>query len=285
MASIEVFLVHEKKILTDAAINGSDDGMMRGWLLYSLFSVTCAILASVLTVYYGPGATGSGITELICYLNGVNYPKLMSFESLFTKIFGVIGAVVGNLCVGKEGPMAHIGACIGAGVAYFPLPNFEYLRNDWTKRELISAGISAGVSSAFGAPVGGALFAYEMSKPNTFWQFSVLWRSFFSCAVAVLTMSIVRQLMTGGNLNDITSVSELKFAATNVASPDLSTIPAAIIIGIICGILGAGFIFFNLNLNKCRKKIIKWDWLKVIEVALFSFATSSVFFWAPYKWN
>jgi len=169
MASLEMFLVHEKKLITDWTIAGSTDRLGLGWLFYSGFSILLATLGALLTVYYGPGAAGSGITELICYLNGVNYPKLLSFETLLTKIFGVIGAVVGNLCVGKEGPMAHIGANIGAGVAYFPLPKFEHLRNDWTKRELIAAGVSAGVSTAFGAPVGGALFAYEMSKPNTFW--------------------------------------------------------------------------------------------------------------------
>lgn len=38
-------------------------------------------------------------------------------------------------------------------------------------REFLAAGISAGVSVAFGAPIGGALFAYEISGPATFWTF------------------------------------------------------------------------------------------------------------------
>lgn len=234
-------------------IQGSSDRLIYGWLFFSGFSALMAFLGSCLTVFYGPGAVGSGITELIAYLNGVNYPKLLSFESLFTKIFGVLGAVVGNLCVGKEGPMAHIGANVGVVVAYFPLPKFEYLRNDWTKRELVAAGCSAGVSTAFGAPVGGALFAYEMSKPNTFWSFGVLWRAFFSCSLAVLVQSVVLSLMKDGNSNNISAVHELKFKATFVESPAISAIPAAIIIGIICGLLGAFFIFVNTNLNKLRK--------------------------------
>ena len=186
MMYIEEFLIHEKRLITDLIVQGSSDRLVHGWLFFSGFSVLMAFLASCLTVFYGPGAVGSGITELIAYLNGVNYPKLLSFETLFTKIFGVLGAVVGNLCVGKEGPMAHIGANIAIAVAYLPLPNFDYLRNDWTKRELVAAGCSAGVSTAFGSPVGGALFAYEMSKPNTFWRFGVLWKAFFSCSLAVL---------------------------------------------------------------------------------------------------
>ena len=234
-----------------------------------------------MTIYYGPGATGSGITELIAYLNGVNYPQLISFETLFTKIFGVIAAVVGNLCVGKEGPMAHIGANIGAAVAYLPLPKFYHLRNDWQKRELIAAGVSAGVSSAFGAPVGGALFAYEMSKPNTFWQFGILWKAFFSCSIAVVVQTIIRKLMTTGTANEVSAVHELKFKSTFVDSPDPSTIPAAIILGVICGVLGAFFIYVNTNLNIKRKKYITKNWQKLLEVALFSIATSSAFYWAP----
>ena len=186
MMSIEEFLIHEKRHITDIIVNGSTHNLIYGWFFFSGFSMLMAMMAACLTVFYGPGAVGSGITELIAYLNGINYPNLLAFETLFTKIFGVLGAVVGSLCVGKEGPMAHIGANIGAGVAYLPLPRFDFLRNDWIKRELIAAGVSAGVSTAFGAPVGGALFAYEMSKPNTFWRFGVLWKSFFSCSLAVL---------------------------------------------------------------------------------------------------
>ena len=281
MMSIEEFLVHEKRAITDLIIAGNTDRLAYGWLFFSSFSVLLAFLASCLTVFYGPGAVGSGITELIAYMNGVNYPQLISFEVLFTKIFGVIGAVVGSLCVGKEGPMAHIGANIGAAVGYLPLPKFDYLRNDWSKRELVAAGCSAGVSTAFGAPVGGALFAYEMSKPNTFWRFGVLWKAFFSCSIAVLVQSIIRKLMTGGDANDVSAVHELKFKSTFVESPTLSSIPTAIILGTICGLLGAFFIFINTNLGKIRKKLITKNWQRLLEVVLFSLATSTAFYWTP----
>ena len=285
MMSIEEFLIHEKRHLTDLIVQGKTGNLVYGWLFFSGFSMLMALIAVCLTVFYGPGAVGSGITELIAYLNGINYPKLLSFETLFTKIFGVLGAVVGSLCVGKEGPMAHIGANIGAAVAYLPLPAFDYLRNDWIKRELIAAGVSAGVSTAFGAPVGGALFAYEMSKPNTFWRFGVLWKSFFSCSLAVLVQSVIRKLMTSGNANDVSAVHELKFKATFVESPKMSTIPAAVILGVICGLLGSFFIWVNTNLNKKRKKIVTQNWQKILEVLLFSLATSSAFYWFPHLYN
>ena len=130
--------------------------------------------AGILTTYYGPGASGSGVAELIGYMNGINYPDFIGINTLITKAVGVTFAVTGKLCVGKEGPLAHIGAIVGLSVLYIPGLGFEFLRNEDKKRQFVAAGASAGVSAAFGAPIGGALFCYEMSKPNTFWKFTMI---------------------------------------------------------------------------------------------------------------
>ena len=65
-----------------------------------------------MTVYLAPGAAGSGIPELMGVLNGVKYPNIFTKRVLFVKIVGVMLAVSGTLCIGKEGPLAHIGAII-----------------------------------------------------------------------------------------------------------------------------------------------------------------------------
>ena len=101
--------------------------MAWGWTFFAGFSIVAALLSSVMTVYWGPGAYGSGVPEIISYLNGVNYPGVLGFETFVTKIFANIAAVVGGLCIGKEGPLAHIGANIGVIVAYLPLPRFDWL--------------------------------------------------------------------------------------------------------------------------------------------------------------
>ena len=91
--------------------------------------------------------------------------------------------------------------------------------------------------------------------------------------------------MTSGSANDVSAVHELKFKATFVESPTMSTIPAACILGVICGLLGALFIWVNTNLNKKRKTIITKNWHKLLEVVLFSLATSSAFYWLPHLYN
>nr|XP_008510568.1 PREDICTED: H(+)/Cl(-) exchange transporter 7-like [Equus przewalskii] len=83
------------------------------------------------------------------------------FQTLVIKVSGVILSVVGGLAVGKEGPMIHSGSVIAAGVSQGRSTSlkrdfkiFEYFRRDTEKRDFVSAGAAAGVSAAFGAPVG-----------------------------------------------------------------------------------------------------------------------------------
>lgn len=147
-------------------------------------------VGSLLTVTIGPGATGSGIAEIIAYLNGVNYPNFISWRTLVIKALCVVLAISGQCFIGKEGPLAHIGANVGILCLYFiPIPAFDYFKNEETKRELACAGVSTGVSVAFGAPIGGCLFSYELSKPSTFWTFEMLWKTFFASAVGTYTLS------------------------------------------------------------------------------------------------
>ena len=87
-----------------------------------------------MTTYYGPGAAGSGVAEIIGYLNGINYPNFISIPTLVTKVIGVTLAVCGKLCIGKEGPLAHIGAIIGLIAVYLPGFDHKFLHNDEKKR-------------------------------------------------------------------------------------------------------------------------------------------------------
>ena len=54
-----------------------------------------------------------------------------------------------------------------------------------TRRNFISAGAGAGISSAFGAPVGGLLFAME--EVSSFWNLKLGWQTFFCTMVSAFT--------------------------------------------------------------------------------------------------
>lgn len=188
------------------------------WLQYTAFCMLIGTCAGVMTTYYGPGAAGSGVAEMIGYLNGINYPNFIGVATLVTKIVGVVLAVSARLCIGKEGPLAHIGSIWGAAVPYLPGLGFEFMRNDHLKQSLIAGGASAGAAAAFGAPIGGALFSYELSKSSELQHFELIWRTFITCSFATLILDVLQTLAHGGNFEDLSAMhgSATKFGATRV---------------------------------------------------------------------
>ena len=105
------------------ALNHTEGAIFTAFGFYVIYSIILSSLAAVLTVYFAPGAAGSGIPELMGVLNGVKYKGIFTKRVLVVKIIGVILAVSGTLCVGKEGPLAHIGAivailCLEAPIKY-----------------------------------------------------------------------------------------------------------------------------------------------------------------------
>lgn len=87
------------------------------WIFSSMFFVT---ISALMTVYIAPAAMGSGVAEVMGLLNGINYDKAIAVNTLFVKIFGTLFAICAGLCIGKEGPLVHIGAIIGAMCCFMP---------------------------------------------------------------------------------------------------------------------------------------------------------------------
>ncbi len=105
-------------------------------------------------------AAGSGIPEIKTILSGfVISPEFLGFKVLLVKAVGATFAVATGMCLGKEGPFVHISTCVGSLVAHmFP----KYRQNGRKMREMLSVACSSGLSVAFGAPIGGVLFSYEV---------------------------------------------------------------------------------------------------------------------------
>ena len=284
MALGEDLLFGVKVNLTNRIIGGELENMAWAYIYWVCYSVGFAFIGSVLCVYWAPQSTGSGMAELMCIINGIRIPNFFTIPVLVTKCVAVVCAEVSGLCVGQEGPLAHIGASIAMSVVHLPIRAFAHFRNDKTKRFFITAGVAAGIASAFGSPVGGALIAYELSKPNTFFKMSTLWKLFLTASISVLTLAAFTDIWDTANGQKVWAVqtSVLKFGYVGLTNPTFETILPAIILGVVCGLLGVFFIVVQSYMGMFRKNFVKIRWLKPIETTLICFFTASFFFWAPY---
>ena len=71
----------------------------------------------------------------------------------------MIAMLSSGMSLGKEGPFVHIAGC----VANF-LPYKQFNENKVLRHQFLTAAVAVGVTSAFGAPIGGLLFAIEVSS-------------------------------------------------------------------------------------------------------------------------
>ncbi|KIX08157.1 uncharacterized protein Z518_02813 [Rhinocladiella mackenziei CBS 650.93] len=137
-------------------------------------------------------AAGSGIPEIKTILSGFVIPHFLDLDVLVVKAVGSIFAVSTGMCLGKEGPFVHISTC----VAYLVGMRFPKYRENGRKfREILAAGCSSGLSVAFGAPIGGVLFAYE--EISTYFPRKVLWRAFVCSLFAAITLKALNPTGTG----------------------------------------------------------------------------------------
>jgi H+/Cl- antiporter ClcA len=189
-----------------------DNSVGLGYVVYIVISIAFGVIASVLTLKLEPLAAGGGTTEMMGYFNGVNYPGVFSWKTFAVKFFGLILAIAAGLCIGKEGVLAHMGSIIGYFVIYSPFKCVSYFRNNEDKREIAAAGTAAGVAAAFGSPIGGTMFAYEICNPTVFWSFELTWKLFFTSCIACFFVNILQSLVEG-NAWDITNAGVIKFAS------------------------------------------------------------------------
>jgi chloride channel 7 len=245
-----------------------DDGGLWGHLWGPLFtfvgiSVGFTLIPGLLVSFVEPVARGSGIPEIKCYLNGVKIPRVVRFLTLITKAIGVLFSVAGGLPVGKEGPMIHSGSVVAAGLSQGKSSSlgldtswtkFHPFRNDHEKRDFVACGAAAGVAAAFGAPVGGALFALE--EGTTHWNDFLTWRTFVCAMVSGFTLQIV--LSSEGQFGKLSQQGMITFGS--FASEDrrysVQDVALFLLLGILGGVLGAGFNEVNKLISIKRKKHI-----------------------------
>lgn len=74
----------------------------------------------------------------------------------------------------------------------------------------------------------------------------------------------------------------MKFGKLEDTENNVLDIPAALVIGSVCGVLGSLFIFINVRLAVLRKKYIKTGLAKLLEAIIFPIVTATVFYMVAY---
>ncbi|CAB4375194.1 unnamed protein product [Rhizophagus irregularis] len=231
------------------------------YLFYIIFSTLFATTAAYLVKTYSPYSAGSGIPEIKTILGGFVIRKFLGWWTLVIKGIGVCLVAASSLCLGKEGPLVHLACCCGNIIPRI-FPKFRY--NEAKKREVLSAAAAAGISVAFGAPIGGVLFSLE--EVSYYFPFRTMWRSFFCAMVAAVSLAFMNPFRTG-KLVLFQVVYDRDWHAFELFFFAL--------LGVMGGLYGALFIRMNLKIAAFRQD----SWLRffsVHEVVFMSVLTSIV---------
>ncbi|XP_078602296.1 chloride channel protein B-like isoform X3 [Branchiostoma floridae x Branchiostoma japonicum] len=234
-----------------------------GWVLG--LSVALVIVGSGMVVFLAPAAAGSGLPELIGYLNGTVVHQIFNIKTFLVKFISCACAVASGLPVGPEGPMIHMGGMVGAGLGQFRsgtlglrLPCFARFRNSEDRRNFISAGAGAGVASAFGAPVGGLLFAME--EVSSYWNMKLSWQIFFCCMVATVTTDLFNSAFEGfiykGDFGLFKAEKYIIFQVKSEIAVNIIAFVPAFVLGVLGGMLGSLFNFLNLKVARFRRMLL-----------------------------
>ena len=127
------------------------------WVI--LVPVAGALVVAFLVKNFAPEAKGHGVPEVddaIYYGRGIIRPVVALVKSLASSISIGTGA-----SVGREGPIIQIGAAFGS-----TLGQVIHMQ-EWQRITLIGCGVAGAIAATFNTPLGGLLFAIELTLPET----------------------------------------------------------------------------------------------------------------------
>mmetsp|Transcript_14074 Transcript_14074/g.41802 ORF Transcript_14074/g.41802 Transcript_14074/m.41802 type:complete len:835 (+) Transcript_14074:217-2721(+) len=188
------------------------------WGTGLIINVLLVFLAAYICNKVSLPSAGSGIGEIKSYLNGIRYKDWLSFNTYASKLVGVVLGVTAGMPIGKEGPMIHTGAILGAGISQawnrrLGLDfGFDVFRDDRQKRDFVAAGAAAGLCCAFGAPLGGVLFVLE--EGASYLTVNMIWRCLFTATIALFVLQLLETgtfKRDGGKWGDLTSNAMFSF--------------------------------------------------------------------------
>ena len=294
------FVKNLVKVLTDVRIKAIEaqleaDSVGMAWVVAAGISVAYVLASTCVVIFVGPDAAGSGLPEVIAYLNGAHIRRIFSLRTGIVKFVSVIFAVSSGLPVGPEGPMVHLGAILGKGISQGRVQGIDdskKLSRTWCsqfqtseqRRNFLSAGAAAGIAAAFGAPVGGTLFAME--EVASYWNTTLTWQIFFCCMCSTFTINLFNTafpaFVVGADFGLFASQEGILFEVEKKMPVNLFMAPASVIIGVTAGLFATVFTFFNLKVARWRQKFIQpRKWRRILEVVVIALAMATVAILVP----
>ena len=158
------------------------------------------------------------------------------------------------------------------------------------ERDLMACGAATGVCTAFGAPIGGMLFALEEGASH--WSPSLTWHTFFGCMISFACLLILDtvgtsygkvglgELFSFGRFDD--SGSSDGSNGDDMISFAIIELPIFAILGAIGGLVGACFNAMNAKITRWRiKRVHHSKMLRAVEVLILSSLVTTVSFLLP----
>lgn len=223
------------------------------FIVYLVASLIFSGTAACLVHEYSPAARGSGIPEVKAAVSGYDLPKHFSGWCLLVKTVGLSLVVGAGLSLGKEGPLIHIGVCWAYVIRRLvaqPLALHGLPTDALPLHELACVGAAAGVSTAFGAPLGGVLFAAEELGSVRSLSRRALIFSFMSSFSASFTLKWLN--LSGANKLTMFALS----TPTDNANREWITweVVPFLALGMVGGLIGAAFVKMNLWAARARRR-------------------------------
>ncbi|KAJ2993099.1 hypothetical protein HDV02_002640 [Globomyces sp. JEL0801] len=220
-----------------------------------------ALASAILVKKYARYAAGSGIPEVKTILGGFIIKKFLGLWTLIVKCIGLALSVASGMSLGKEGPLVHVACCVANIVSRI---SAKYKYNAANRRELMSAACAAGVSVAFGAPIGGVLFSLE--EVSYYFPHKTMWKSFVMAMVGALSLKVINPFRTG---------KLVLFQVDVKRDWHAFELPFFALLGVLGGLYGTLFIKMNVKCVKYRRS----SWLltyPITEAGIIALGTALI---------
>ena len=211
-------------------------------LFYLIFPFCGIVITAVVVKLVFNGLDKKGI-PVILYEIAQNASNVSPVKMYSQIVQSAITVGLGG-SAGLESPIAVTGAAIGSNFA-------QTYKLDYRERTLLlAAGATAGIASAFNAPIAGMMFAFEILLTG------VVFSDFIPLVVAAVCGSLISKILLQ---------EEVLFQFHTRDAFDYHNIPFYLILGLLCGFYARYFLvisryieefFHGLKLSRIKKAMV-----------------------------